>query len=142
MLIIYLGRPHSSTFISDTPGLITLQYSCMLYRKDAGERTGVQNAKASASCVTLCPKGNLIDCPLVDLVFLGSNPGVIGKKNMHIKNVLIYLTVYILKLAWKAKKWRPLQGLSGDRNVLKLAWKARKANRMKASQGLLGDRYL
>ena len=60
--IIYLGRPSSSssTFISDTPGSITLQYDCMLYRKDAGERTGMQNAKASASCVTLPSKGNLV----------------------------------------------------------------------------------
>ena len=59
--IIYLGRPYKSiTFISDTPESITLQYSCMLYRKDARERAGVQNAKALASCVTVSPKGNLV----------------------------------------------------------------------------------
>ena len=32
----------------------------MLYRLGAGERTGVQNAKSSASCVTLPPKRNLV----------------------------------------------------------------------------------
>ena len=33
----------------------------MIYHKDAGERTGLQNAKASASCVALPPKGNLVN---------------------------------------------------------------------------------
>ena len=33
----------------------------MLYREDAGKRSGVQNAKASvSSCVTLPSKGNLV----------------------------------------------------------------------------------
>ena len=78
IITFYPGRPYSSTLISDTPASITLQYSCMLYVEDAGEGTGVQNAKASASCVTLPPKGNLvagtISWPCVFCLYLCVSP--------------------------------------------------------------------
>ena len=34
----------------------------MLYGQDKSERVGAQNAKSSASCVTVTPKGNLVEC--------------------------------------------------------------------------------
>ena len=37
----------------------------MLYREDAGERTGVPNAKPSTSYVTLPPKGKFVLCPIL-----------------------------------------------------------------------------
>ena len=36
------------TFISDALGSRTLQHSSLLYRNDAGERTGMRNSKAPA----------------------------------------------------------------------------------------------
>ena len=83
--IIYLGRPYSISvtkfvevtadvlerfFMKYKPSLFPILHpdqlhcsiaACSICRKDAGERTKEQNAKkASASCVTLPPKGNLV----------------------------------------------------------------------------------
>ena len=75
--IIYLGCPYSSsitnTYLSYFRYYTRINYiavgyvaACSICRKDAGERTGVQNAdKTSASCVTLLPKGNLVIVYLV-----------------------------------------------------------------------------
>ena len=57
---------HSYTFISINPEPFTLQYSSMHYRKVASKRTGMRKQQP---CVTLRPKGNLVQLPTnIDLL--------------------------------------------------------------------------